>query len=287
MYSETRNKLGFIEATPRPSAEDLRTFYEQKYYQQQLGQYSHSYSDDEIRFFDADGILAETTLRLLGKKATSLLDVGCGEGFFANYFSRMGWDIKCCDFSDDGLNRFHPELLKHFIKGDAYDVIRSLQNDAQFDLINFSNVLEHVLDPAEAVDGLYQLCGSDTVIRCVVPNDYSDFQAALLANQMTRNTWFAPPEHLSYFNTENIDRIFEDRGLRILSKQVTFPIELFLANPHANYVTDPSKGKQAHQARVFCVNHLVEKNPEAYVRYCEHAATLGFGRDIVVYAAKI
>ncbi|MES2987604.1 MAG: class I SAM-dependent methyltransferase [Pseudomonadota bacterium] len=287
MFEERKNPLGFVEAHPKPSSEDLNDFYENQYYQDEHSQYTHQYSASEIQFFESDGIVTEATIKLLGKSPRSLLDAGCGEGFFSKYFLDRHWGVTCCDFSDDGLRRFHPQLLSNFIKGDAYDVLESLGKTANFDLINFSNVLEHVLDPGQALRMLRDCANEETLIRCVVPNDYSSFQDALLDAEMTRNTWFAPPQHLSYFNTENIDALFEECGLKIVSKQVTFPIELFLTNPHSNYVEHADRGKQAHHARVFCVNYLSRKSAEDYVRYCEAAAALSFGRDIVVYAAKV
>ncbi|MEM7542577.1 MAG: hypothetical protein AAF384_13495 [Pseudomonadota bacterium] len=123
-----------------------------------------------------------------------------------------------------------------------------------------------------------------TVLRCAVPNDYSDFQATLLSAGLTTETWFCPPQHLSYFNVDNIDDFFAECGLAVFSKQVGFPIEVFLCNQNSNYVQDPQKGKEAHKARMMCVDYFIRRDPSAYQQHCEAAAAIDFGRDLIVYA---
>ena len=65
--------------------------------------------------------------------------------------------------------------------------------------------------------------------------------------------------------------------------QAGFPIESFIANPHANYAKDRSLGKGAHFARVFCENYQIERDIDAYVALCEAAARLDYGRNLTVY----
>ena len=95
--------------------------------------------------------------------------------------------------------------------------------------------------------------------------------------------WFTPPEHLSYFNQENLNSFISACGYRLLSLQANFPIEIFLTNTHSNYWRDRSLGKQAHFSRVFCENHLINKNIDNYIRYAEASAALGFGRELIAY----
>ena len=176
-------------------------------------------------------------------------------------------------------------MFEDVIAGDAYSVLPTLR-DKKFDLINVSNVLEHVIDPHEFLRLVTLNMQAETVVRCVVPNDYSSFQDLLLEAGLTENTWFCPPQHLTYFNVDNIDAIFEECGLRLISKQVGFPIEIFLANRASNYALDRTKGKDAHRARVMLVNHFVQRDIKAYQAYCENAAKIDFGRLLTVYAVR-
>jgi len=103
----------------------------------------------------------------------------------------------------------------------------------------------------------------------------------------TENTWFTPPEHLSYFNKDGLINIFQHCGYKLASLQADFPIEIFLANKHSNYWKERVLGKEAHLSRVFCENHLIEKNINDYIEYSKAAAQLGFGRQLIAYAIQL
>lgn len=181
----------------------------------------------------------------------------------------------------------NPQLAGRFQRGSLDDAVRLHAADRRsFGLVNLQNVLEHVLDPLALLQDLKPLTGPASALRLKVPNDWSPFQQALVARGCTRETWFAPPEHLSYFNSENLPAVLAHAGWRLVSLQADFPIELFLANPHADYWADRSRGRAAHQARVFCENYLIGRDLDAYIAYGEAAARLGFGRDLVAYAVR-
>jgi hypothetical protein len=76
-------------------------------------------------------------------------------------------------------------------------------------------------------------------------------------------------------------------GYQVLSIQADFPIEVFLANSHSNYWRNRDLGNEAHKARVFCENYLIEKSVSDYVSYSEAQAKLGFGRELIAYAKPI
>ncbi len=84
-----KNKLhGYWEVEPKPSVEELRQYYEDKYYQNESAAYSHSYSEEEIEYFNTKIGQKDFTLShiLNSTQNQSLLDIGCGEGFTLEYF---------------------------------------------------------------------------------------------------------------------------------------------------------------------------------------------------------
>jgi len=179
-------------------------------------------------------------------------------------------------------------MLPYFSAGDIFEQVKDgIRNEKKFGLINLQNVLEHVIDPIELLVDLKMMLSKNAAIRIRVPNDYSEFQMALLNSNKTTNTWFAPPEHLSYFNKTGLKNILHHCGYQILSLQADFPIELFLANDHSNYSKNRSLGKQAHLSRIFCENHLIESNINDYLEYSQAAGKLGFGRGLIAYATPL
>lgn len=284
IYKETLNTLGYYEVTPKPSSKELELHYKNKYYQESLGTYSKEYSADDLRYFSNVAEVANQT-SMLHKLDRTLLDLGCGEGFFSRHFQKSGWRISCSDFSDFGVSQHNKEVLPFFSSGDIYDSVANIcSKNEKFGLVNLQNVLEHVIDPICLLSSIKSLLDQTSALRIRIPNDYSDFQHDLVKSGLSKNTWFSPPEHLSYFNKTSLINLLEYCGYEIISLQADFPIELFLANPNSNYWQDRSLGKGAHQARTFCENHLIEKDINAYIEYSESAAKLGFGRELIAYA---
>lgn len=276
---------GFFYVSPQPSERELEQYYSEKYYQNSLGHYEISYSDQELEFFANEAKCALATLSKYDRAPRTMLDVGCGEGFFAKHMSLAGMDVELVDFSVEGLQTQNPEMIKFFHQED----VNTFLDDAavkgnRYDLVNLDNVLEHVINPRELLTKLRSIMTTGSTLRVEVPNDFSNFQDLLLKENLTQETWINPPEHLSYFNVESINRLFSELKYDVFSLQAGYPIEQFLLNSHSNYVNDAKLGRSAHKARVATVNYLASQSVASYVDYSEAAAKMDFGRTLTIYA---
>lgn len=284
-YLCKKNELGYYEAHPKPSPQDLQLHYSQKYFQMSHGTYAKNYSPEEIKYRHNMARVANETADQINLNP-SLLDLGCGEGFFTKSFHQFGWQVSCCDYSDFGIANQNKDMLPYFSAGDIYKILKEQTRQKKYGMINLQNVLEHVISPIDLLNSLKPLLQSEnSAIRIQVPNDFSNFQEALKDHHYTTNTWFTPPEHLSYFNKEGLINILHHCGYKIHRLQADFPIEIFLSNQHSNYWKDRSLGKQAHASRLFCQNFLIESNIKDYIEYSEASAKLGFGRELIAYAS--
>ena len=280
-----KNKYDFFEIQNKPTSDELSAYYTEKYYQNPAGQYQNSYSQEEIKFFSNKAKVALQTIKRFNASTQSLFEVGCGEGFFADYFFNSNInDIELNDFSDYGLKTFHPHLVKFLKKLDVYDHINdAISADKRFDIISMDNVLEHVIEPELLLRNIMNVMHARSVLRVTVPNDFSSFQNLLLKENIIEETWVCPPDHLSYFNSANLIKFCKALGFQVYSAQCDFPIELFLTNEHSHYNKNKGLGKGAHRSRVICTNYLVEEDIDAYISLSEAAAKLQFGRDVTVY----
>lgn len=287
-YDLVVNEYGFLSVAPLPTQKMLEDHYRDTYFQAQHGSYQKKYTEDEITYFENESRIAEFIFkRVLSLDSGKLLDVGAGEGFFSKYFSGQRWNVTCCDFSSHGIESQNPELLANHIQGDISDIIQNLSSqEEQYNLINLKNVLEHVIDPIVTLKSLSDLMSKKSLLRIVVPNDYSNFQSMLLDRNHTENTWFCPPEHLHYFNFDTLSSLLVDLDFSIESVLSDFPIELFLLNEHSNYSKEPSKGKAAHMSRIAADRFLFDQGMEKYIDYYSSSAKIGFGRQIIIYASK-
>ena len=291
-----RNELGYYEVTRKPTPEELRDYYAQRYYQESRSSYQPTYSEAEREHIEGKLRLRHWVLAQLlnlgdaTMVARTFLDVGCGEGWALDYFQRQGWDVLGLDFSSFSLEQFHPDLRGRLRAGDLYDGLQELISEGrQFDVLWLDNVLEHVLDPAELLRRCRALTRPGGVLLVDVPNDFSPLQQHLLATgHIDRPFWVALPDHLSYFGAEGLRNLAAATGwatARLLGDQ---PIDLNLFNPATNYVLDKTLGKAAHQARLEQDNFLLRTAPlPAVATYYEAMAGVGLGRSIVAFLQPV
>lgn len=295
MYSQPSSKnlvkheYGFYELANKPSKEELQRYYSQKYYQEGKGSYELRYSESEIKYFNFKiqqrAFVAERYLKSQSNKAKSMIDIGCGEGFALNHFNSNGYLVKGLDFSEAGVFNNHPHLLGNLKSGDLFESINEeILNENRYNLVWLQNVLEHVIDPVNLLESLGKLLSPGGVAVITIPNDFSKTQQALLNEKcITDHFWVCPPDHISYFNNDNLLTLIENTGWECLNMISDIPVDWFLFHPASNYINDTSVGKQAHHARISIENYIGEQDIENVIDFFEAAAKLGVGRDITIF----
>lgn len=121
-------------------------------------------------------------------QGSSLIEVGCGKGFFLEHLSRHGFDIKGLDPAYEGQN---PNIIKsHF----------SPEIGLTAGGIVLRHVLEHVLHPIAFLENLRNSNGGTGKIYIEVP--CFDWICQ-------RRAWFDVfYEHVNYFRLDDFQRIF-------------------------------------------------------------------------------
>lgn len=288
-YKVKKQPLGFYQLDPLPTVEELKEFYETKYYQQcSSGSYDSSYKDFELEHINMkNSVIEKIWQNFSNKEKGSLIDIGCGEGFFANYLLKKGWAVKAIDFSSYGVEKFNKELLPFFQKGDIYDLLEdAIKNGEKYDFINLSCVLEHVLDPQLLLEKIKKLMHKTSLLNIIVPNDFSGLQMGLLEKgYIDKEYWFCPLDHINYFDFDSLDNFLRALNFSIVKKQANFPTEIFTANQDANYYMDKTKGKQVHYARVFVETFLINQGLDKYIQYMEMSANIGFSRACNIFVS--
>lgn len=283
-----RHELGYYEVIDKPTAEELRAYYAQRYYQESRATYQASYPPAELEHIQGKlRLRAHVALALAGAAGTGrFLDVGCGEGWALAYFQEQGYDVLGLDFSSFGLDRLNPALLSHLRTGDLYEQLKELRAaGAAFDLLWLDNVLEHVPDPAALLAGCRTLAVPGAVLVVEVPNDFSALQEYLTdTGHIDRPFWVALPDHLSYFNPAGLARLAQATGWRVADVLADHPIDLDLLNPATNYVRDRAAGPASHRKRVE-LDNLVQRGAPlpAVAAYYRGLAGVGLGRNIVAF----
>jgi SAM-dependent methyltransferase len=281
---------GWRSIEPPPSAEALKAFYSGAYFQDSHGTYAQAYSEVELKH---RALLADLLLHALaearGPSSSSggrLLEIGCGEGWFLKAALGAGYDARGLEFSDYGLKRFHPELADRVEFGDAFEALdRRIGEGAQAEVCVMEHVLEHVLDPQALLARLPAILAPGGVVAITVPNDFSAVQLEARAlGHIDRDFWVQPPQHLNYFNAENLPRLLARMGFEVVGGYASFPIDWFLFHPGSNYVRTPEAGKATHQARVALDLAMAGKGIVAFHGLAQALLACGTGRSLTVIA---
>lgn len=284
-----KNNYGFYELDVKPTLDELRSYYQTKYYQNAAGSYEIRYSEEELTYFKnkiaqkyrmIERLSANTANREPDQR--HFLDVGCGEGWALSYFITQGWRVTGLDYSEYGCSSQNNDCLDTVIAGDIFlNIEKLLHSECSFDVILLDNVLEHVLDPLTLLHCCRKLLKHDGILVIEVPNDFSSIQEHLLQEKfVSRPYWIAAPDHISYFTAEGLNAICADAGFTCSALLADFPVEWNLLNSHTRYVEDATKGKECHLARVRLENLIHSISPDKAIVLYQALADLGMGRCI-------
>ncbi len=275
---------GFLTVDPKPTTEELKRFYQEKYFASaNANQYTSEYTTDELLNKRID---CEEAASIIGDQPSkNLLDIGCGEGFFMEYFSNLGWNVRGLDFTADGILTFHPHLKDVTEIGDLFAGLDNIiKAGSKFEFVSLNNVLEHVIYPLELLQKLRLILTDNGICRIRVPNDNSWLQRLIVEKGFgPQDYWYCAPEHLNYMSTNEFQETLENNGLQVMAMFGDFPIELFLLNQNSNYKADVAKGKAAHKARIIFENKFFEKDITKFLRFRKVCAEAGISRNSTAY----
>ncbi|HXG69651.1 MAG TPA: class I SAM-dependent methyltransferase [Gemmatimonadaceae bacterium] len=288
-YAAIATAHGYRTVDPLPSEQELADFYSQVYFQENASRmYPHRYDGEELAHKRLRATLVvDVALRhLVGPPAgRTLIDIGFGEGFELAAGQRAGLDVRGVDFGLDGLMRCNPELEGIAEARDPLVALREFgESGLRFDVCILKHVLEHVREPVAMMDLVFRTLNHDGVAVVTVPNDFSALQNEIFVRGATESEyWFAPPQHLQYFNSENFGGFATACGFEIVDLVGDFPIELYLLHPGSNYVTDRANGPAAHRARMRVDLFVAKQGIERYADLCRAMLAAGLSRTITAY----
>jgi 2-polyprenyl-3-methyl-5-hydroxy-6-metoxy-1,4-benzoquinol methylase len=284
-FSVKKNKDQYFEAHPKPSSNFLKNFYEKTYFNKKTSAtYSKIYSKDEIKNKkNRSAFYIKIAKSFIKKNKIKFLEIGCGEGFLLKAAFKENLSVLGVDYQNNHVKKFNKSVFKFSQKIDP-DSFLSKKNNSKFDIIAAINVLEHVRDPTKFVNNLKSFLNKSGIIILSVPNDFKKFQNLLQKRKfIKRKYWFGPPQHLSYFNNENILIFFKKLNLKIIEAVSDFPIEIFLTLSKKNYTNNKKSGKEAHKARLIIDNFILSQKHKISLDFYRSCHSSGLGRGMIFF----
>lgn len=242
-------KCKFIHAVPFLEKSNIKNFYEKKFYNQNR---KKDYFKHQKKDLDWWNKIFEERLskfhKILKKKGT-ILDVGCGPGFFLNFAKKRGWKVNGIEPSIDAVNYGKKKLGIKINHGDL-SLLKKFKN---VDIVYTHGVLEHLEDPINFIKQAEKCLSKKGLIFTSVANDFNQIQFLAL-NHVKKPWWITPPEHYNYFNMTSIKRLM-NRKFKIKDVSVSFPIDIFILMGQ-NYIKRKTLGKKIHNMRVLLESNL-------------------------------
>lgn len=151
--------------------------------------------------------LIEQFLPVDPRNAT-LLDVGCGTGWFLESAIERGYTVEGVEFARE-LARITSERIDVPITSMPLD---EFKGSDRFDVITMFDVLEHVENPQEVLGSIHRLLKPGGVGMIFVPNLESLGNYVLGAN----SNLIMPAEHLFQFTRKSLSMMLSKASLEIL-----------------------------------------------------------------------
>jgi 2-polyprenyl-3-methyl-5-hydroxy-6-metoxy-1,4-benzoquinol methylase len=192
--------LGFV--NPRPTRTEIAKYYPRDYYQaeppaqqpEDLAPFMRRRLQAKVRFL-------KELERRNGTKI--LLDVGCGNGDFARFMLRRGWQVEAVEISE------HAARITEFpVYTQEFQDIPV--HAPTFDAITIWAVLEHVHDPMAYFRKAAELLRPDGRLIFLVTNFHSMVSRHLFGEDI--------PRHLYFFTRETVAQYLQKNGLLLESE---------------------------------------------------------------------
>lgn len=195
-------ECGFLFVHPYPDTTTITAFYETAYRGASADFYPKSSSRRwrawwrSLQFF-----------RYVRNK--DVLDLGCGGGFMVEAFDRLGARASGIDISQNSIAyaRQHSPQSTFYCEPLSTFCDRKLT----FDFIFTSEVLEHVPGPTEFMQTLAAITRPGGYVYVSAP----DIGHAAVPQDLPSWTDICPPEHLQFFNHDNLCLIFKQYGFTL------------------------------------------------------------------------
>ncbi len=185
-------------------------------------------------------------------KDQDVLDIGCGEGFFAEKLAEDNNRVIGVDILADPIckksfeNYLCLDLNAGFAKG------ASGMAGKTFDRILLQDILEHVQSPMQLLLDCQRLLKPSGQVLVSVPNvaNITVRLSLLFGNFNYRERGILDKTHIRFFTRKSVHAMLAETGYDIVAtKTSVMPVEIFLAVPAGNWVM-----RAANRALAFCTS---------------------------------
>lgn len=274
---------GFCHFYPIPLVKKLEKMYTHKFYQEIKPNYIKKDESENLYWNITFDDKLDTIERKIRKENRTILDIGCGPGFFLKRAKERGWITTGIEPSTEAANHAEKQglnILRTFFEN------YNFSTHTKFDAIHSKFFLEHITDPLKICKSCFNLLNPGGVICFEVPNDFNTLQKIVVEKLKKPHYWISHPDHINYFSLMSLTKLLKKVGFKIFYAEATFPLELFLLFG-LDYVNNDKVGRKIHSMRMNFESVLFSSGNNNLKRNLYNfLVKQGLGREIIVYAQK-
>jgi 2-polyprenyl-3-methyl-5-hydroxy-6-metoxy-1,4-benzoquinol methylase len=160
-----------------------------------------------------------------------VLDIGCGEGFFADMLAKAGNDVVGIDILPGPRQR---DSMKQYVQADLDQGLHAALPalaEQRFDRVLLQDILEHVRSPEKVLADCHRLLDARGLVLISVPNVANiTVRLALLFGRFEyTERGILDRTHVRFFTRRTAREMIERAGYDIVAEKVTvMPLELVL-----------------------------------------------------------
>jgi SAM-dependent methyltransferase len=140
---------------------------------------------------------------------SSVLDIGCMQGFFLEYLKKKYFcKVLGIEKEDYYLKKKNDQL--NIIKSDLVEFSQNINNFNKFDLIIMSHAFEHFPDPIRVLNCIKKILKKNGKCLIIVPNIDSNL------SKLTKSLWgwLQPAAHFFHYSKRSLSKIFFKSNFR-------------------------------------------------------------------------
>ena len=153
-----------------------------------------------------------------------VLDVGCGSGVHGAELNRiLGHVVVGVDLSAPSVAKARKRLADAYVGDVTRPELYPFYGDTQFDLILFSDILEHLPDPVHVLSRHLALLAPGGRVVVSIPNiAIWNVRLSLLAGRFEyTDTGTLDRTHVRFFTRRALNRLMAAAGLRVDKRRIT------------------------------------------------------------------
>lgn len=186
-------------------AQFVERFYKREYFTGDTSRVAYVDYEDDKPYILANMRKFITFIRA-HKRTGTLLDIGCALGFSTKLALQSGFDAYGIDPSDYAVEKAKQLVGTRRIRKAKLSDIGNTHK--KYDVVTMFDVFEHLSDPGRDLETVRKILKDDGIIILATGDTGS-----LLARMLGRRwTFYNPPQHLHFFNRDNLTTLLRAKG---------------------------------------------------------------------------